>query len=193
MIIKGIYLNKTVDLVVCGGTEIVKNQATGFITDVLSALELNNDYLFSVRNAILDNIPIRSDIIIVGSSLGGMIAQQTATLESIKNFYNIVSVVTFGSPIISPTKRFCKVKRLCDKSDIITMLSLSSFNLNNKIYDKTEKCVEDGNYNNFIDAHKNSYIYNKVWNDYDVLGIKYGDNCITLDMDNINYFNAFKI
>jgi esterase/lipase len=41
-------------------------------------------------NAILDNIPLNSNIILTGISLGGMIAQQVASQDAIKEHYNIV-------------------------------------------------------------------------------------------------------
>lgn len=191
MILKGLFEGNDIFLVVISGTELNSKHQNGINADIMSGLELNNNYLKCVINSIKNNIILNSNILIIGNSLGGMIAQQVVSDDFIKNNYNVVSVITFGSPIINPYKRSCRVRRMCDKSDIVTKLSLSSFFNNNKQLDNIEKCVEDGGYNNFIDAHKYSYIYNKVWNKYDVIGVKNGSNIITLDMNSIKYYNAF--
>lgn len=175
-------------ILVISGTEFNCNQQNNFLTDIASALGLNNDYLMTCKNVCLDNVKKGTDLIVVGNSLGGMIAQQLVGCKAIKENYNIVIILTFGSPLITPTKRSCNIKRFCDKKDLITKLSLSAFNKN---YDY-EVCMEDGGYNSVIEAHRESYIYNDCWNKYDVFGIKNGSNSIIIDINSIKYYNAFK-
>ncbi len=173
-----------------GGTEFVDGQATDIATDILTGLELNNDYLIGVYNAILDNIPLNSNIVLTGISLGGMVAQQVASQDAIKEYYNILNIVTYGSPIITPTKREGTTRRLCDSMDIVPTLSISNSSENVLLYDSVEKMVETGGYKSPISAHTFSYIDNEVWRKYDVLGFKNGNSSVTLNLDQMKFYDA---
>lgn len=173
-----------------GGTEFVDGQATDLTTDILTGLEINNDYLMATYNTILNNIPLNSNIILTGISLGGMIAQQVASQDAIKEHYNILNIVTYGSPIITPSKREGVTRRLCDSMDIVPTLSISNSSENILLYDSTEKMIENGGYKSPISAHTFSYIDSDVWNKYDVLGFKNGNASITLNLDQMKFYDA---
>lgn len=173
-----------------GGTEFVDGQATDLTTDILTGLELNNDYLMAVYNTILNNVPLNSNIVLTGISLGGMIAQQVASQNAIKEYYNVLNIVTYGSPIITPSKREGVTRRLCDSMDIVPTLSISNSSENISLYDATEKMVENGGYKSPISAHTFSYIDNELWNKYDVLGFKNGNASVTLNLDAMKFYDA---
>ena len=120
--------SKTVYLITLSGTEIVLNQSTEVVTDLLSGFNLKSAYYYNVVNTVLANVPVGSNLIIAGHSLGGMIAQQVAADPTLKAKYNIINTVCFGSPLLSAGSREGTVKRLGDVSDPVPYLSGSLFN-----------------------------------------------------------------
>lgn len=180
--------NQEVYLISLGGTEFVKGQATDLKTDFLVALEMNNDYLTAAKEAILNNIPSGSSLILTGYSLGGMVAQQISANKEIVRSYQVENVVAVGSPLISPIGREGKIRRVCDVNDVVPYLSLCSM-LFQWMY-KNEKVVEDGGYKTPIGAHALSYVSSDVWSKYDPLGISNGGSTITFDTSNLVYYPA---
>ena len=55
--LKSGFSSKTVYLVTLSGTELVLNQSTGVLTDLLSGFNLNNDYYANTVNIIKANVP----------------------------------------------------------------------------------------------------------------------------------------
>lgn len=192
-ITKGTYYNgwtkANVYLVTMSGTEDVKNQSTGYLTDLLSGFNLNNPYVNNVVYQIQQNIPANSNIILAGHSLGGMVAQQVAANDTIKNKYNIMKTVTFGSPLLSAGQREGDVKRLGDTSDVIPYASGST--INNTAWAIAGLNRENGGYGkNLLAAHTESYLREDVWGAYDITGTKYGSACLVLDTNSIKYFKS---
>jgi hypothetical protein len=181
---------QSVYLIALNGTEFVNKQATGIFTDILTGLQLNNDYLKSTHDSVLKTVPKNSKLIVTGLSLGGMIAQQLVAQEGIKANYEILNVISFGSPIIMPESRNCVVKRMTDANDLIPVLSISNTAVNGEKYDPIERVTENGGYKTPVGAHVFSYVDNSVWDKYDVLGFENGGNTITYDNTKIQYFDA---
>lgn len=182
--------NKEVYLITLSGTEFVQNQSTGVITDLLSDFNLNNAYSKNVVKVICNNIPKGSNLILAGHSLGGMIAQQTAANKTIKNNYNILNTVTFGSPLLSAGSREGTIKRLGDTSDVVPYASGSL--INNTAWAIAGLNREDGGYNvlSCKSAHVESYLRPDVWDKYDVTGTKYGKSVLILDLDTLQFFQS---
>lgn len=182
--------NKEVYLITLSGTEFVNNQSTGVITDLLSGFNLNNAYSKNVVKVICNNIPKGSNLILAGHSLGGMIAQQTAANKTIKNNYNILNTVTFGSPLLSAGSREGTIKRLGDTSDVVPYASGSL--INNTAWAIAGLNREDGGYNllSCKSAHVESYLRPDVWGKYDVTGTKYGKSVLILDLDTLQFFQS---
>ena len=177
--------------VVClSGTDTdVENQSTGYWTDLLVGFEQNNRYIENIRDAVLANIPEGSNIIFAGHSLGGMVAQQAASDDTIKNTYNVLNTVTFGSPLINGFRREGTVKRLGDTSDVIPYMSLSSFT--NIIWQSAGLNKENGGYGtDLMAAHCESYQRESVWGAYDVTGTKGGNATVTLDFSTLQFFSS---
>lgn len=190
--------DRPVYVVALSGTELIWSdytgiQSTGAATDLLCGFNLNNPYIKAVVKAMTENIPSGSDVIFYGHSLGGMIAQEAAADKVIKRNYNVLNTITYGSPLIKLlSKREGTVRRLCDTSDIVPVMSVYSLTpLAVVQYWGSERFSEDGGYNSeWLAAHNESYLREDVWGNYDVLGIKGGNAEITFDMDAARYFEA---
>ena len=213
-------------LVTLSGTEIVEGQSTGVWTDLQSGFNGSSDYLTNVGYVItgdsstyqttLDStgtgtisagLPVGSKIIISGHSLGGMISQQASAENAIKDNYEILNVVTFGSPLLSEGSREGTLHRLCDRSDIVPFASGSLISSSSAQWDDRE--CEDGAYGEEIYStsgliahtsgaaadtrdttgpHCQSYKRTDVWGNYDVLGEYGGNKVIILDNSTKTFF-----
>lgn len=180
---------KTVYLVTLSGTELVFNQSTEVLTDLLSGFNLDNAYYHNVVNVINSNVPKGSNIILAGHSLGGMIAQQVAANSSIKANYNVLNTVCFGSPLLAAGSREGVVRRLGDVSDPVPYLSGSLFN--NTLWAILGLNRENGGYGiRGITAHNQSYFRTDLWGRYDVTGTKYGNAKLILDLDTRTFYQS---
>lgn len=183
------FTSKTVYLVTLSGTEMVKNQSTGYLTDLLSGFNLENAYYNNVISVISENIPKNANLILAGHSLGGMICQQVAANSTIKDNYNVMNTVTFGSPLLSAGSREGTVKRLGDSSDVIPYMSGSLFN--NTIWAVAGLNRENGGYSfASTEAHTESYLRSDVWGKYDITGTKNGGATLTLNLSTQKYFKS---
>ena len=173
--------NQEVYVVAISGTDTdTKNQTTGIWTDLLVGFEFDNKYIQNVKKAMFENVPLGSNIIVTGHSLGGMVAQQVASDTAIKENYNILNTVTFGSPLINGFKREGTVKRLGDVRDVVPYMSLTTFT--NIVWQSAGLNKEDGGYGlNVMGAHCESYNREDEWGAYDVTGTKNGSKTLTLD------------
>lgn len=188
-VLKKGWSSKDVYLVTLSGTELVFNQTTEVVTDLLSGFNLNSTYLTNVVNVILANVPQGANLILAGHSLGGMIAQQVAANSTIKARYNVLNTVTFGSPLLSAGQREGTVKRLGDVSDVVPLLSAEF--LVAPLWSLLGLNRENGGYGlQAITAHKESYKRVDVWGKYDVTGTKNGNAKLVLDLSTRQFFKS---
>lgn len=184
--------SKDVYVVCLSGTDMdAKNQTTGWWTDLLAGFEFDNKYVKNIKKVISENIPAGSNIIVSGHSLGGMVAQQVVSDSTLKNNYNFLNTVTFGSPLINGFKREGTVKRLGDTSDVVPYLSVSTFL--NVFWQTLGLNKEDGGYSMLdmsFHAHNESYNRTDVWGAYDVTGTKNGNKTLTLDFSTTSFFHS---
>lgn len=172
-----------------GTDPIALNSTTGVITDLLSGFEQDNKYVRNIKKVMFENIPEGSKIIISGHSLGGMVAQQISADKEIKDKYEILNVVAFGSPMLNGVNREGNVQRLGDTSDVVPYLSVNTFK--NIIWQVTGLNKEDGGYfGRFITAHCQSYQRDDVWGGYDVVGAKGGNATLTVDYSTTQFFSS---
>ena len=186
----GIKKKKDIYVVCFSGTDTdAENQSTGWWTDLLVGFEQDNRYIQNIRTAVTNNIPKGSNILFAGHSLGGMVAQQAASDSTIKNNYNVLYTVTFGSPLINGFKREGTVKRLGDTVDPVPYLSVSTFL--NIIWQSAGLNRENGGYGTkIITAHCESYQRESVWGAYDVTGTKNGGATVTLDLSTLSFYKS---
>ena len=183
------YSSKTVYLVTLSGTELVLNQSTEVITDLLSGFNLESAYYRNVVSVIRANVPKNANLILAGHSLGGMIAQQVAANSTIKSNYNVLNTVCFGSPLLAAGFREGTVRRLGDVSDPVPYLSGNLFVTPLRAILGLNR--EDGHYYlTPITAHNQSYSRADLWGKYDVTGTKYGGAKLTLDLSTRSFFQS---
>ncbi len=180
--------SKEAYLVMLSGTELISGQATGIFTDLQVGFEADNEYTKSIVSAITEYVPENSNLIVSGHSLGGMVAQQISGNKTIKNNYNILNVITFGSPLINPIGREGTIKRLGDKADLVPYMSASGVVL--PFWQIAGLNREDGKYSNPVKAHTDSYKRDDLWGAYDVLGFKNGNASFSFDPTTVQYFKA---
>ncbi len=181
---------KDVYVVCLSGTDTdAENQSTGWWTDILVGFERDNRYIQNVRKAVVENIPAGSNVMFAGHSLGGMVAQQAASDSVIKDNYIVLNTVTFGSPLINGFSREGTVKRLGDKVDPVSYLSISS--LLNIVWQAAGLNRENGGYGKrIVTAHCESYQRESVWGAYDVTGTKFGGATLTLDLSTLRFYKS---
>ena len=180
---------RTVYLVTLSGTELVLNQSTEVLTDLLSGFDLDNAYYYNVVSAIQNYVPRGSYLILAGHSLGGMVAQQVAANGAIKAQYTVLNTVTFGSPLLSVGSREGTVRRLGDVNDVVPYLSGRLFtNPVTAIFGLNRE--NGGYYGRPITAHNASYARADLWGKYDITGTKYGSAKLTLDLGTRRFFQS---
>lgn len=188
------FSTEDVYLIALCGTELVEGQSTGILEDLLVGFQNeNNAYTQNVVRVIKETIPANSNLFFIGHSLGGMVCQQVAANDFIKDNYNVLYTTTFGSPVISGGNREGVVRRLGDTSDFVPYLSVTG-----QIIRQVAGLIrEDGGYSKNgwsiqagWDAHNNSYAREDVWGKYDVTGLKGGHAKINLDLSTLRYEKA---
>ena len=198
-IAKSLLNNEEITLIMLGGTQIKEGQATRFKESKLVSYGKENDYLTALINLFNTKdknnnylIPKEKPLLIVGISLGGMIAQQLLSKKQIIDNYVIKSIICFGSPLVKPLDRQdIRIRRFSDKGDIVPKMEVLSvkFNKKKKELDKKEKIIENGKYKTKLESHALSYVDNKCWNKYDFYGDKKGKNKLEI-LETIKFYDA---
>ena len=187
--LKKTFSSKEVYLITLSGTELVFNQSTELLTDLFSGFNLKSAYYYNVVNVIVNNIPKGANLVIAGHSLGGMIAQQVAADSTVKARYNILNVVTFGSPLLAAGFREGTIKRLGDVNDVVPLLSSNLFVTPIRAIFGLNR--EDGGYYlKPVSAHTDCYVREDVWGKYDVTGTKNGSAKLILDLDTRKFYKS---
>ena len=161
-------------------------EADDLINCILSAFDLGNTYLMDLINIMAENVPAGSNIVFAGHSLGGMVAQQAAATDALKDTYNIMYTVTFGSPLITED---CEgiVNRCTDTSDVVPYLSgytLSDFDKQSST--RNEEHISGFTLNTHVDSYKDA----DTWGAYDAVGQKNGNVTMMLDDSATTYHHT---
>lgn len=197
-------------LVCIAGTEVIGGHANNTDADLMTGFNLPNQYEREIKRIIEENIPKGSNLMITGHSLGGMVAQQVCSDPKLKEDYNILYTITFGSPCVKGQSGYeGTLYRLCDKNDYVTYLSgnlIENFTKNTfegmgLAMASTGTVTRDGGYsgtglgnaiahpelNGPHSAHM-SYINEQTWGDVDVCGIPNGAHQLKLDKSTCQRF-----
>ncbi|MCQ2484329.1 MAG: hypothetical protein MJ168_03230 [Clostridia bacterium] len=183
---------KTTDIYLIGlvGLSFSTSNVNSYLASVFSSMDLGNEYLSLVEKTIINNVPQGSKLVIAGHSLGGMVAQQLVCNNEIKEKYEIIHVLTAGSPYIPSNSPEGSLIRLVDKNDIVPYLSIASVFASGKQKDAVK---EDGGYTGMPrSAHNLSYLKEDVWGKYDALGYKKGNATISFDNSDTMFFSTKK-
>ena len=158
---------------------------------VPAAFHRPNSYYDLVKETILATIPEGSNLVFACHSLGGMVAQHLRTDEDLKANYEIINVLTAGSPLILVNEEACEgeLHRLADKYDVIPFMSPATIlNLKKQI---NSAAREDGGYFfNPDGAHNLSYLRDDVWGAYDVFGVKDGNATLSYNASEAVFYGA---
>lgn len=150
-------------------------------TAFLTGFNIRTPYFTAVKNAIMQNIPVGSKLLYFGHSQGGMVGQQIMTDEDITGHYDVLKVVTIGSPyiMVRESKREGKLVRFADKYDAVPRLTPALF-LDPLSF--SNMTVRDGGYTLDPDgAHNLSYRFSDVWNAFDATGTEGGSSYFVYD------------
>lgn len=180
--------SQSIYLVTFSGTELVANQSTDVISDLLSGFNMNNAYYYNAVKVIRANVPKGANLVLAGTSLGGMVAQQVAANPTVKKEYQVLNTVGFGAPLLSQGFREGTIQRLGDWADPVPYLSINTFLA--PIHSILGLNRERSGITNPIDAHINSYIKDNVWGKYDAVGVRNGGTKLVLDLGTRRFYPA---
>lgn len=146
-------------------------------------------YLNRIKDIICENIPVGSRLFLVGHSLGGMMTQQLATDDTIKDNFIVKFDMCYAAPLTNPDKeREGGIARIGDVSDIVPF---ETANLLTHPKKTVTYARENGGYGiDFWTAHMNSYMDEETWGEYDVTGKKGGSATLTFDMSTRTFYKA---
>lgn len=165
-------------------------QTTDVLTCGLAGEQLPNDFEKNVRKVMKEAIPKDANVVIVGHSLGGMVAQQVAANKSIQKRYHILNIVAYGSPVLFKGRIEGTMKRLGDVSDPVPYLSAETFK-DFKVQNGTLQKEDSGiGFDVTFKAHRFSYIDEKTWGKYDVLGYKNGKATLSLNVNTQKFYSS---
>ena len=177
-------------LVVLLGTKNVKGQVNSLLNCFLSAFNKPNSYYFFVKDTLFAQVPAGSKLVFACHSLGGMVAQQLRTDAELKDAYEIVHVITCGSPYIMVKEEaegtFC---RLINKNDAIPFMSPATILAPKKQFGDCYR-IDGGYRGDFDGAHTKSYPDPVFWGDYDALGFPGGNATISFDTATVTCYGA---
>ena len=169
---------RTVYLIALGGSDYSWNEAsiTCLQNAIRSGCSMQNSYLSAVIAKANEVIPKGSEVVLIGHSMGGMIAQQFADDDTMKANYNISYVLTMGASYILDSSREGVLHRMADSADLVPYLSAATLL---GMYSR-DLSVETSVYSNPLTAHTLSYSQASCWQQYDALGVKGGSSTISL-------------
>lgn len=152
----------------------------GFFPCIIAAFNIPTKYLKTVIAEAKEQIPEGADIVLIGHSLGGMIAQSFAGNSEMKARYNILNVVAMGSPYVPVIGREGTLARFADSGDFVPWSS-PLFIVNP--FDSSFNYENGGFFGDPDGAHNISYKDSDVWKEYDALGQQGGNASIEIGVN----------
>ena len=169
--------------------EVLWASNNGFSLDMAAINLKNSPYYYHIKSIIRNNIPKGSRIILVGHSLGGMMTQQLATDDTLKDEYIIKYDLCYGAPLTQMNdEREGGLQRLGDWFDPIPFETANI--LTNTKEAVTYSRENGGYYIDVYNAHMSSYDDADTWGDYDVTGKKGGKATLALDMSTRTFYKS---
>lgn len=171
------------------GVKSVKGQVNVAKNTFAAAFNRTNPYFDFVKKTLLAAVPAGAKLVIAGHSLGGMVAQKLRTDAALREAFEIVNVVTCGSPYIMVKENEAEgeLHRLADVNDAVPFLSPATLICLSKQLGTAHR--EDGGYLFNPDAaHNLSYMREDVWGGYDALGVPGGDAVLSFDAAAVQAF-----
>ena len=155
-----------------------------------AGMQKNSPYLKQLKAVITQTVPKGSNIIFAGHSLGGMVSQQLAANKAFQKNYNILHVVTWGSPLIAKGQVEGQLHRMCAAGDVVPLMSEYTFTDTDAQFGDRNR--EQADVIPVIQSHVEGYNDKDAWKDYDAIGVKGGNAVLKMDDDTTLRFNAPK-
>ncbi|MBP5460208.1 MAG: hypothetical protein J6Y62_08625 [Clostridia bacterium] len=150
----------------------------------------SSPYLKQFMAVIKKAVPKGSNLILTGHSLGGMVSQQAASNKTIQKNYNILHVVTFGSPLINKGQIEGQLHRMCAAGDVVPLMSEYTFSDPEAQLNDRNREVAD--VIPVIQSHVEGYNDKNAWKDYDAIGVKGGNAVLKMNDSTTKRFYAPK-
>lgn len=150
----------------------------------------SSPYLKQFLQVIKKAVPKGSNVILTGHSLGGMVSQQAASNKTIQKNYNILHVVTFGSPLINKGQVEGQLHRMCAAGDVVPLLS--EYTITDPEAQLNDRNRETADVIPVIQSHVEGYNDKNAWKDYDAVGVKGGNAVLKMNDSTTQRFYAPK-
>ena len=172
----------------------LETNAFGQNVDMESVLKAGRQqtspYLKQYMAVIKQNVPKGANLILTGHSLGGMVSQQAAANKTMRKNYNILHVVTWGSPLIAKGQIEGQLHRMCAAGDVVPLMSEYTFtDTDAQLNDRNR---EEADVIPVIQSHVDGYNDKNAWKDYDAIGVKGGNAVLKMDDSTTLRFDAPK-
>lgn len=154
-----------------------KNDPLSVPTCLKAFLAKTNNYFETVKERMLSDIPHGSSVVMIGHSLGGMIAQQAAADPEIKTAFELIAVLGIGSPYVPISGRECPLRRFADRGDPVPWLG---FSVKANLLTAKPSFAANGYFGKPVLAHTESYRQQPYWKRFDALGVPFGNNSIAV-------------
>ena len=172
----------------------LETNAFGQNVDMESVLKAGRQqtspYLKQYMAVIKQNVPKGANLILTGHSLGGMVSQQAAANKTMQKNYNILHVVTWGSPLIAKGQIEGQLHRMCAAGDVVPLMSEYTFTDTDAQFGDRNR--EEADVIPVIQSHVDGYNDKDAWKDYDAIGVKGGNAVLKMNDDTTLRFDAPK-
>ena len=172
----------------------LETNAFGQNVDMESVLKAGRQqtspYLKQYMAVIKQNVPKGANLILTGHSLGGMVSQQAAANKTMQKNYNILHVVTWGSPLIAKGQIEGQLHRMCAAGDVVPLMSEYTFTDTDAHLNDRNR--EEADVIPVIQSHVDGYNDKDAWKDYDAIGVKGGNAVLKMDDSTTLRFDAPK-
>ena len=170
----------------------LETNAFGQNVDMESVLKAGRQqtspYLKQYMAVIKQNVPKGANLILTGHSLGGMVSQQAAANKTMRKNYNILHVVTWGSPLIAKGQIEGQLHRMCAAGDVVPLMSEYTFTDTDAQFGDRNR--EEADVIPVIQSHVDGYNDKDAWKDYDAIGVKGGNAVLKMDDSTTLRFDA---
>lgn len=165
--------NTTVYLIAAHGLETSSfGQDNDLASCIQAGMEQSSAYLQDYLKVIKENVPKGANLILAGHSLGGMVSQQAAADKTMQKRYNILHVITWGSPLLCMGQIEGQLHRMCAAGDVVPLLSI--YTLEDSGAQLKDRNREEADVIPVIQSHVDGYNDKNAWKDYDAIGVKNG-------------------
>ena len=179
--------NTTIYLIASHGLETSTYGQDNDLESCLNAgTEQSSAYLKDLMKVVKDNVPANANLILAGHSLGGMVSQQFAANKSMQKRYNILHVVTWGSPLLCKGQIEGELHRMCSAGDVVPLLSV--YTVNDPEAQLNDRNREEADVIPVIQSHVDGYNDKDAWKDYDAIGVKGGKAVLKMKEDTTQRF-----